>query len=288
MSRTIVCGVDRSDGAEAVVDVANWLANRLASRLALIHVVEESRREADALVAFLRGRPGLEDLDDVRVLTGDPAKCLIQAAGRDSADLLVVGSRGRSSIRSAILGSVSRSLATSAPCPVVIVPEGVDSPAGTGGDESIVCGVDGSEHAVAAARLAAELAERMGIRLLVVHALQDVRSFTSYPGARLTVPPLSGQPDARQRQAEQIVETAIDAAGATATGVVEPGTPWEVLESVADRETGRLLVVAARGQNALRAALLGSVAIQLGATARRPLVVLPEPAEETIRTRAAA
>jgi hypothetical protein len=43
------------------------------------------------------------------------------------------------------------------------------------GEASIVCGVDGSEHAVAAARLAGELAAQIGLRLLVDHALRDVK-----------------------------------------------------------------------------------------------------------------
>jgi nucleotide-binding universal stress UspA family protein len=274
--------VDDSDAAEAVAETGRWLANRLGADLVLIHVTEEPPEKTGEIVTSVRVRLGLGERDDVRVVEGTPAVRLIHAAKQEDADLLVVGSRGRGSIQSAVLGSVSRELATGASCPVVVVPPHLPDrrEIGQGEDgESVVCGVDGSDHAVAAARLAAELAEGLGLRLVVVHALPDVKSFVSYPGGRTTAPPLSGQPDARARLAEQIANDAVEAAGGGATAVVETGPPWDVLEEVADREAGRLLVVAARGQSDLRAALFGSVASRLATSARRPVVVLPERAE---------
>lgn len=57
-------------------------------------------------------------------------------------------------------------------------------------------------------------------------------------GSSGTAPPLSGQLDTRARLADQIVHDPVGAAGGEATGIVEPGRPWDVLESVADREGG--------------------------------------------------
>jgi nucleotide-binding universal stress UspA family protein len=122
MPETIVCGVDRSDAAEAVADTARWLANRLQARLVLMHVAEEPMAEAEELVASIRVRLRLGARDDVRLVEGSPQERLLAAADQDDADRLVVGSRGRGTIRSAVFGSVSRSLATNAPCPVVVVP----------------------------------------------------------------------------------------------------------------------------------------------------------------------
>jgi nucleotide-binding universal stress UspA family protein len=114
---------------------------------------------------------------------------------------------------------------------------------------------------------------------VIVHALPNVESVVSYPGARSTAPPLSGQPDARDRLADELVRTAAEAAGSEATTIVEPGLPWDVLKAVADREDARLLVIAARGHSALRAAVLGSAAHQLAISSDHPVVVLPEGAE---------
>ena len=56
------------------------------------------------------------------VLEGDAATEL--AAASAELDLLVLGSRGYGSVRSALLGSVSRALVRSAACPVVVLPAG--------------------------------------------------------------------------------------------------------------------------------------------------------------------
>lgn len=53
------------------------------------------------------------------VAEGDPAEALVVAA--KDADLLVVGTRGRSALLGAVLGAVSLRCATTAPCPVTLV-----------------------------------------------------------------------------------------------------------------------------------------------------------------------
>jgi nucleotide-binding universal stress UspA family protein len=60
------------------------------------------------------------DADVERVVSeGSPGDVLVEAA--TGADLVVVGSRGRGGLRSALLGSVSSHVVQHAPCPVVIV-----------------------------------------------------------------------------------------------------------------------------------------------------------------------
>ena len=283
MAQTIVAGVDRSDAAEPVVDAASWLASALDTRLLVVHAVAEPVEEAEELLQSLRARlPGADDTS-MRLVEGAPADRLIEVADQEDAELLVVGSRGRGALSSAVLGGVSRKVARDARCPVVVVPPaasiGTD---GNGGSEgTVVCGVDGSGHAVTAAQVAGRLAERLGGRLLVVHARQDLKAVASYRGARSSTPPVTGQPDAVRRQADLVVEEAVEAVDADveATGLVESGAPAGVLAAVADREDARLIVIAARGMGAVRAAFLGSVTTVLATSATRPVVVLSEPAE---------
>ncbi len=65
-------------------------------------------------------RASLGDVTVERVVSeGSPGDVLVDAAA--DADLVVVGSRGRGGIKSALLGSVSSHVAHHAPCPVVIV-----------------------------------------------------------------------------------------------------------------------------------------------------------------------
>jgi nucleotide-binding universal stress UspA family protein len=281
MADTIVCAVDQSEAAGPVFDTARWLADALSARLSVVHVTDGPLRDADELLASLRARLGADTVE-ISLVEGSPAAAILAAADQAGAELVVVGSRGRGSLRAAVLGSVSRDLTAQARCPVVVVPSGqarsnpgeVAAP----GQASVVCGIDGSDQALTAAAIAGRLAKRLGYRLVVVHARQNIRAMVSYPGARSTTPPVTGQDDSVEQLADDIVQRAVAAAGGNAVGVIEPGPPTEVLESVAQREDARLIVIAARGLGALRSALLGSVAADLTAAAARPVVVLSESA----------
>jgi nucleotide-binding universal stress UspA family protein len=72
---------------------------------------------AEAAAAALGDDTGLEI--EQRLVEGDPGDALVDASA--SAELVVVGSHGRSGLRAALLGSVSRHVASHAVCPVVVV-----------------------------------------------------------------------------------------------------------------------------------------------------------------------
>ena len=59
-----------------------------------------------------------------RVLEGNVAEVVAQAAGEDGVGLLFVGSRGYGPLREALLGGVGGELLHTAPCPLVIIPRG--------------------------------------------------------------------------------------------------------------------------------------------------------------------
>lgn len=77
-----------------------------------------AQAELDAALeeVFRDGTP--DDLES-KLLEGDAEDALVREAA--DAELLVVGSRGRSGLKSVLLGSVSRHVVSHAPCPVVVV-----------------------------------------------------------------------------------------------------------------------------------------------------------------------
>jgi nucleotide-binding universal stress UspA family protein len=278
MAEVILCAVDDSEAASRVFDAARGLADALGGELVAVHVVASADKDADEIAASVRSRLGGTGVaPDVRLVVGSPAEALMETADREGAELLVVGSRGRGSLRSAVLGSVSRELAARAPCPVVVVP--------SASRQKRQVGVKTLTRAWCAeltartkrwprSRSPAGWRPRLGSRLVLVHARQNLRAVAAYPGARSTTPPVTGQEDSVQGLVDKVIEDAAQAAGVSSVGVVEPGPPAEVLETVADREDARLIVIAARGVGSLRAALLGSVAADLPAEASRPVVVV--------------
>lgn len=284
MSDLILCAVDGSDAMGRVLDTGRWLADALGKRLVVLSVTSGRPADADAdeMVGAVRAHLG-DASAEVRVVEGDPAPTIRAAAAEDAPELLVLGSRGHGALRSALLGSVSREVAAGTRLPVVVVPSGQSfSTDARDGDNSVICGVDGSDASLAAVALAGELATRIGLRLVIVHARQNIRAAMAYPGARSSTPPVTGQEDSVAGLVEVLMQRAQEVAGAEATSIVEPGPPAEVLETVAQREHGRLIVIATRGTGGVRSAILGSVATELAANATRPVLVLSEAAASAV------
>ncbi len=143
---TVGCGFDGSPESEQALAWADALARRRRARLQALAVHSRLafgeisttgafgyRSADDALRDALeqRMRAALAALAHGRevsggVLEGDAATEL--AAASTELDLLVLGSRGYGSVRSALLGSVSRALVRSAACPVVVLPAGSTVP----------------------------------------------------------------------------------------------------------------------------------------------------------------
>lgn len=283
MSDLVLCAVDGSDAMGGVLDTGRWLADALGVRLVVLHATGGPTDGAAETVAAIRAHLG-DDSAEVRVLEGGAAETILTTAGEDEPELLVVGSRGRSALRSALLGSVSREVAARTRSPVVVVPSERPSasPDAVTGSDSVVCGVDGSDAALAAVAIAGRLAARLGLRLVVAHARQNIRAAMAYPGARSSTPPVTGQEDSVSALVDRLMERAQEVAGPGATTIVEPGPPAEVLEAAAQREGARLIVIATRGAGGVRAAVLGSVATELAAHATRPVLVLSDAAAATV------
>ena len=121
MAQMILCAIDDSEVAGRVLVTARGLADASGADLVAVHAVEEPGQDADHVLALVRDRLSATGVAaELRVVEGPPAEALIETAEREGAELLVIGSRGRGGLRSAVLGSVSRELASRAPCPVVI------------------------------------------------------------------------------------------------------------------------------------------------------------------------
>ena len=279
MSKRIVCGTDRSAGASRAATVAAQLAERLRSEVTLVHVdgeppglasitrarqLRDLRRMANALA--------LPQQADVRVAGGEPADEIVELAGRLDAELVVLGSRGRREIGSALLGSVSSAVMRSAPCPVVVVPPDALLPSELE-DPSIVCGVEGSDRDGAVLGLADDLRRRLGGTLHAVHAF-DPSPVAA--GAGGMAPPLMPELD---ETAQLRLSRALRESGVDARGTVVSLPPALALRRVADDECAALIVVGCRDRGKVASVLLGSVAIQLAADASCPVVVLPPAAE---------
>jgi nucleotide-binding universal stress UspA family protein len=124
----VICAVDDDGLAPAVVATAAALAERLNVPLTVVHsaypstfVIGERHR-----VALERGSALVDRVTEGynihgRVVEADDPARLISALAREGASMIVVGTRRRTGLQAAILGSVSQAVIARAPCPVVTV-----------------------------------------------------------------------------------------------------------------------------------------------------------------------
>jgi nucleotide-binding universal stress UspA family protein len=93
--------------------------------------LEGLRQQLEELVARAEGKMREVGFStEGRVLAGDPRQSLIDVAQSERADLIVVGSHGRSGIAKMMLGSVSSHIVTHAHCSVLVVKQTGRAPGG--------------------------------------------------------------------------------------------------------------------------------------------------------------
>lgn len=309
----LVVGVDGSAGSRAALAHALTTAARrgadvevvstyplmlswtggAAVELSAVDVIgEDTESRTREFVAEVRRDPAVAVVPGVaevpvtlRVGVGPAAQELVDRSRH--ADLLVVGSRGRGAVRSALLGSVALHCATHAHCPVVVVrPTAVGRPQ----QSRIVVGVDGSDRSRAALVAAVDEAGRRGADVVAVAAYQRADQWTDL--AAVPTPSVDEIRADVRRAAEDMVREVL--AATRQPGVPVPhvrveamrGAAADLLVEVADEAD--LLVVGSRGRGALRGLLLGSVALHCVLHATCPVMVVHPPSVRTGRAPALA
>ena len=140
--REILVPTDFSEHAGAALDLALDLAEAFGARVTILHayhvviplsvpptgggfrmpgnIVRELRVRAEEAVGRLaqeRSRPGVRVSG--RAVEEPPVSAISNEAERISADLIVMGTRGRSGLAQAFLGSVAGRVIRTASCPVL-------------------------------------------------------------------------------------------------------------------------------------------------------------------------
>jgi nucleotide-binding universal stress UspA family protein len=230
--------------------------------------VEEAR--CDPAVAAIAGAADVPV--EVVVAGGAAAGHLVERAR--GARTLVVGSRGGGAVRSALLGSVALHCIAHAPCPVVVVHDGVARP-----PARVVVGLDDAEASRAVLARAAREAERLGAELEVV-AVAPIGDFWGYTYG-ITATLAAELREGAREAAHAIVDEVLGAEPRVTVHVLE-GYPGEVLVGRADGAA--LLVVGSRSRSTLAGTVLGSVALHCALRAPCPVMVVhPPPASAAVQ-----
>ncbi len=141
--KTILCGTDFTEHSNQALDYALRFAKLADGVLIVAHFVhvqsgelqkpeggtrkigEASEIARAQLAEVHRGRLEGYAKTELVVDVGAPAELLIKLAEERHVDVIVTASQGRSELADLLLGSVAEKLIRHAPCPVLVVRQGV-------------------------------------------------------------------------------------------------------------------------------------------------------------------
>jgi len=270
---TVLVPTDGSDGALAGAQWAVELAGRLGAALHVLSVVDtgdsaviDSVREPTRIVDALEteahdATAAVETLAEASaasppvttaVRRGSPHETIRSYASQQAADVIVMGTTGRSGLNRLLLGSTTERVLRTTTRPLLAVPPGA-------GDrevafDQLLLPTDGSQEADIAVDWGVWLARELDA---MVHALYAVET-SRLPTA--TVPSeLLDQLETAGQTALERVRSRAKAAGVRSDGTVTSGPPARAILGAIEPKEADLVVMGTRGRHGVSQQLLGSV-----------------------------
>jgi nucleotide-binding universal stress UspA family protein len=294
--RRILCPIDFSDESRHALAHATAVARWYGAALTLLHVshpeaftnppllwddlprgpalIETALRAAqEEMVKWSESALAAGVEVDTLVERGYAVAHILAHAAARPADLIVIGTHGRSGFERLVLGSVTEKVLRKAPCPVMAVPPPAVS-AGKLPYTRLLCPVDFSDSSEAALQFACSLAEEADARLTIVHVFDwqpDEDRLTARFDTAAYFEVLEGQ--ARERLDRLVSDEA--RVWCRPETVTAHGKPYREILALADANDVDLIVLGVRGRNPIDLALFGSTASQIVRRARCPVLTVP-------------
>lgn len=281
----ILCPIDFSAGSERALRVASRLAVEKGAELVIVHawqlpatsyvmeapvplmvtqaVIDDAQRGLDAAV-----RDVTPTVKRVRgeLLSGVPWVEIVDFLEKQSFEICVIGTHGRTGLARIMLGSVAEKVVRHAPCSVLAVrPDGEVKPF-----RHVLVPTDFSESADDAIALAAALTEPGG-SISLLHVMEVPVAFTG----EIRNADLARAIDKAATKALGDVATKLrDRTSLAVETRFRMGYPGaQILAALDDDRTIDLVVMGSHGRTGIMRALLGSVAEKLVRHARCPVLV---------------
>ena len=225
----------------------------------------QARENMDAVAALT------DDRVEMEVLDGTPADVIVADAAAFDADLIVMGTHGRTGIHRYVVGSVTERVVRLADAPVLTARAGVES--GPAGDcDDVLIPTDGSDHATIAVDHGIAIADRFDARVHAVSIVDvgDLAARVEYTPPTEALERVRGQ---RTEATEAIAARAREAGLDVRTDVRE-GFPAEDLLDYADEEGIDLFAMGTHGRTGLNRYLLGSTTERIVRHADAPVLAV--------------
>ena len=282
--RSIFVTTDFSSSARPAFRAAVRMAAASGARLWIVHVLPsapqgaaprmyqemETYLRSDAekrLGALTRTARSAGARAQALLLRGVAHEAIRRAARRRRADLVVVGTHGRTGLARVFLGSVAARVLATAPCPVL----SVRRDPGRSYARRLLFATDFSEASRPAWRQALLLARAGGARLRIVHV---ETALAEAQGARWAYAEAEAESRAQARRLLRDLLRSARQSGVRADILLARGAPHEAILRAARPMKDAWIVVGTHGRTGLSGALLGSVAARVVAAAACPVLTV--------------
>jgi nucleotide-binding universal stress UspA family protein len=292
----ILIPLDGSQLAEQVIPYAREIAFATGASLVVMSAVQEVgvwdaglgvaaiEREETLAAAYLESQAealrahGLKAA--MRLVRGPAADSILAVAADENADLIAIGTRGRSGLSRWVFGSVSAKVIESAERPVLVIrPPREEASLGKAQIKTVLVPLDGSEVAAGVLPFVANFAKALDASVVAYHA---VTPLGAYPGFEAAQPAALGriveeaQEEARRMLGEVVSE--LESQGVKASLAVTVDLAVEGICRAAADIGADLIAIGTHGRSGLRRALLGSVADGVVRRSTLPCLLMKPPA----------
>jgi len=294
----ILCPVDFSEFSRCALDRAVRIARLHKAVLTAVHVVEPDEPDGDAATSAANARRrrdersekmirfvGAETTLDVQirreVVEGPSvAREILVQAGRLSADLIVMGTHGRSGVERLLLGSIADKVTRLSHIPVLTVPRSDTEPCGCPPFRTILCAIDFSEASQAALRYVSSLIEEPGSHVMILHVVEllPVVREPCTPSPFDLAPKLADIEAAAHRLVHKTVPPELKAC-ADVEEIVAEGKPYVAILDTATERKADLIVLGAHGPGALDRLRYGSTTSHVVRRASCPVLTVRQAVE---------
>lgn len=282
MTDTILLPTDGSAPATVAARHASLLAAGFDAEIHVLsvvpeggafHGVDDPGEAAEAAV-----ESATTELGDVSVTTavreGDPAETIVEYADAAHADLIVMGTHGRTGVRRMVSGSVTEHVTRAADVPVFTVRGDGETPA-PADYEDVLVPTDGSGCAEAAVDVALDLATAFDAEIHAVSVVDvnTVAAQSELTNARLVL-------DELEDQAQAAVDRVADRTRSRGLGgetAVLQGSPASALMDYTEENGVDVVVMGTHGRSGLGRFLLGSTTERLIRHASVPVMSVRPP-----------
>lgn len=288
----ILCPVDFSEASRQALNHALSLARWYSPTLTVLHVfqavavmdqppvvmTEDDRRRLLAeLRSFASDVPFGVRLDFRVEQSSDVHREILRQADRIDADVVVMGSHGRSAAGRLLLGSVTEKVLAAAACTTLVVPAFARDarPGAKPVMRRILCPIDFSDASLRGLGYAMALAEEEDAELVLLHAIESTMGMRAFPESAAFETWLmrdAARAEARARL-EDLVPADVREYCRVTIDVTEGPASSEILGAALERGTD-LIVMGTQGRGPLDRLLFGSNSARVIRKARCPVMVV--------------